>query len=507
MHSIFSQETRVKVDFKVYCSYLTFSITDCAIQFRAKMRPLPPKGRGRTGQAPPQPEVKHNFPLMPISDIIGDLALFECQLSEKDIKAPKPEIVKEVLMFFLRDLHGDNIDNKLQRQPECLETLAYPEIHEESPELLHFLRAVHEMFVDAQYFDFTLQDVYQPDSKRFRSQLCALINLAKYSRERLERYKELEVQEQEVVAQNNALADSVEKLRGAIEIIEEKRCGEQPLVDENKKIIPALAAELEQLHRRQMTLTDETGVQKAELGDLKEKARVLEMEVVRVRDEVADSQARIVSSPDRARAEIAELRRQLEREHEELTDIKRRRGAQNEQITALRTALSAIKPLIPLSESCAAIRDKKLAAQRRDAELREKEMRVQQATDAAKASAAHQERSVEAMKGRIARQIQHSEELQAQMAEDAERWRRDQSELQRFSESGELKVAALQKHMSQLVVETNLSARTFASEMEEIDKEHEMLLSGMMGHDHQLREGMAMFEADNKQAIESLQQK
>eukprot|EP00171_Calliarthron_tuberculosum_P010698 IDg10698t1 len=457
------------------------------------MRPLPPKGRGRTGQVPPpQPETKHAFPYMPISDILEDLALFECPLSEKDIKSPMPEVVKEVLMFFLRDLHGDNIDNKLQRHPDCLEALAYPEIHEESPELLHFLRAVNEMFEDAQYFNFTLQDLYQPDSKRFRSQLCALINIAKYSRERLERYKELEEKEQEVAMHNSSLAESIEKLRGAIELIEEKRLGEQPIVDENMNVIPALAAELEQLHRRQMTLTDETGLQKAELGELKEKARILEMEVVRVRDEVADSQARIVSSPDRARAEIADLRRQLEREHEELTEIKQRRTAQNAQVAALRSALSAIKPLIPLSESCAAIRDKKLAAQRRDAELREKEMRIQQATDASQASVAHQERSVDAMKGRIARQIQHSEELQAQMSDDTERWRRDQSELQRFSESGERKISTLQKRMSQLVLETNQSAGSFASEIQELNKEHEMLLSGMIGHDHHLREGMAM---------------
>lgn len=469
------------------------------------MRPLPPKGRGRSGQPPPQPEVNHSFPHMSIADIIEDLALFEFPISDTDIKSPKPEVVKDVMMFFLRDFHGENIGIKLQRHDDCVDMLPYPQIHEESPQLLHYVRAVYEMFQDAQYYDFTLQDLYHPESKRFRWQLCALINLAKYRRERLDRYKVLEVQEQDIANQNSSLSEKTEKLRGAIELIEEKLESEQPLVDENKKIIPALAAELEQLHKKQIALTEETGMQKSSLGELKDKTRALEMKVLRVRDELADNRSRIVSSPDRTRREIADLRNQLDHGRAEVDDIKRRRAAQNTQVSALRAALGSVKPLVPLSEKCAAIRDKKIMAQRRDRELSDKDSRIQQATDAAKAAVAHQIRSVEAMKGRIARQKQHYDELQASMGEDEKRWRKEQENLQRFAVESQRKVAGLQQYIKQLVRETNESASGFAKEMEEIDKEHEMVVGGMDGYDEQLREGMALFVADDRQALEKLQ--
>ena len=66
------------------------------------------------------------------------------------------------------------------------------------------------MMVAAQVFDFHLQDLTRPQSKRFKRDLCALINFFRFRSDRLAEFDELVVGTEELVDRYAVIASSPE---------------------------------------------------------------------------------------------------------------------------------------------------------------------------------------------------------------------------------------------------------------------------------------------------------
>ena len=137
------------------------------------------------------PHSVYSFPLLKVEDILHFLKSVSITINVADLKTPNASIVRRMLELFVEDIMGISKEELQTPQFVGLENLEYPELHEESIPELGFFRAVVKMMMACGVLDFSIVDLVDPEGKRFRKQLSALINFTRFRNERMGAFSEV----------------------------------------------------------------------------------------------------------------------------------------------------------------------------------------------------------------------------------------------------------------------------------------------------------------------------
>ena len=263
-------------------------------------------------------EIVHNaqysFPLLQHKEIISCLDELGMDATEGEVLSkPSPEVLRPIYLKFVELLMG--VDKDIIQEPEydsvesCME---YPELHDESVGEVAFIQHCGELHHAAGVHDFSIRDIYRPDSQRTKKNLSALINFAKFREEKITFYHELNEQSERLL-ENRAGFDI--DIRMVQKKLEHKLRGR---IEENEKC-NALNASANQLSHIITNKHDDSRSLHAELRSIKHRiSQCVERRADLLNRKDSGSQCvhslelRIVQSPERLMSTLSNMRRLLE---------------------------------------------------------------------------------------------------------------------------------------------------------------------------------------------------
>lgn len=134
------------------------------------------------------------FPLLKHSDILQCMSELGIEMTKAELAEPNrhKERTRKVFLQLL-DICCGLTEDDFQPSPAMLETAAscpFPQLHEDFSDL-KFYRSLRKCMKTCGVHDFGWKDLHAPTAKRFRCQLSAAINMAKFREDQLKLYAEL----------------------------------------------------------------------------------------------------------------------------------------------------------------------------------------------------------------------------------------------------------------------------------------------------------------------------
>jgi kinetochore protein Nuf2 len=250
-----------------------------------------------------------SFPPLKPSEIRSTLAELDIVVSDDDLKKPAPFRVKQIYEQLVQLILGLRREDMAQPVFSGIEELDHPELHEESIPMITFLKACNKLLVTAGVPDFTITDITKPeDGKKFRRNLSAIINFAKFREDRQESYVEF-TQETDALVQHKArLEDENERLTTGVMEANRKNALEQAeterLLGENTHH----ETQVRDLFNQQTVLHTECQDLKLRLNTVQDGIRSVSMEVLDAETERDQLKEPIVPDPRKLKSELAALR-------------------------------------------------------------------------------------------------------------------------------------------------------------------------------------------------------
>lgn len=136
------------------------------------------------------------FPHLRHSDILQCLSELGIELTKAELMEPgrHRDRVKKVFSQVLEICQGvadEDCEKVSPKMQETLQAIAkFPTVHEDFSDVKFFLE-LRKFMETCGYHDFGWKDLHTPTAKRFRYQLSAVINLAKFREDQLKLYAEL----------------------------------------------------------------------------------------------------------------------------------------------------------------------------------------------------------------------------------------------------------------------------------------------------------------------------
>ena len=136
------------------------------------------------------------FPILRHSDILQCMSELNIELTKAELVEPARhrDRVKKVFLQLLDICCGITEEELTKVSPKMQSVLQdiakYPQVHEDFESVRFFLKIKKCMEICG-FYDFGWKDLYTPTPKRFRIQLSAAINMAKFREDQLKLYAEL----------------------------------------------------------------------------------------------------------------------------------------------------------------------------------------------------------------------------------------------------------------------------------------------------------------------------
>ncbi|KAA6429433.1 MAG: kinetochore Nuf2, partial [Trebouxia sp. A1-2] len=134
-----------------------------------------------------------SFPILSNQELLPCLKEMDLPLTAEQISKPTFEILQRIYEILVTTLLGVTREELQQPVFMAIDTLEYPELHDESIPTLAFIKSLNRLLVAAGIKDFNMQqDLYKPDSNRLRRNLSGIINFAKFREEKLVPYTDMQ---------------------------------------------------------------------------------------------------------------------------------------------------------------------------------------------------------------------------------------------------------------------------------------------------------------------------
>ncbi len=353
---------------------------------RPSMGPRPSMG-GR-GHQPAQPVQAFSFPLLKTPDILQCMHELQVRLTEGEInEADKHrdairrayeqlvEICTGTFRLILPSAQptpptlptttchaGITKDEMSQPAFSGINALNYPELHEESIPELAFFRACTKMMTVCGVHDFSMKDLLQPDPKRVRRHLSAIINFAKFREERLVMYSELAVKRDQLLDTLKRLQDEEAGVAKELAAMQEQTASEAAEMESLEKGCEVAEDELEELNRKQAEIRAQGGELKKQSQELKESLAKATETLELATEERERTRGQIVRSPARVRKELASAGKEVEVEKKEGLAAERDAREMNLRVQAVQKGEKEVaKALKSIEEIDAELAKQKLA--------------------------------------------------------------------------------------------------------------------------------------------------
>eukprot|EP00516_Mucochytrium_quahogii_P004553 CAMPEP_0203760730 /NCGR_PEP_ID=MMETSP0098-20131031/13963_1 /ASSEMBLY_ACC=CAM_ASM_000208 /TAXON_ID=96639 /ORGANISM=" , Strain NY0313808BC1" /LENGTH=406 /DNA_ID=CAMNT_0050654419 /DNA_START=124 /DNA_END=1341 /DNA_ORIENTATION=+ len=293
-------------------------------------------------------EQSFSFPLLGVEEILLCMSELQIPLQAEDLQKPSAATVRSVYEALCESCIGVTREEINIPIEDAMGHIEFPELHEESIAQLTYFRYVHRLLTASGVRDTTIVDITKPDAKRFRRNLSAVINFAKFKEERLINFTDMSNNTENLLDQRASLEETCAATEGKILQIQQQREAESSQVNKLREECRALEAELKQKNKQHAALQHETKQLKAKSNEFKDDIATLRFQKLNISQECERMESNIVRSPARLKMELAELRQQVETDRVENQRLTEQSSTLQEHSQALEKAESDIEGLLKL---------------------------------------------------------------------------------------------------------------------------------------------------------------
>lgn len=263
------------------------------------------------------------FPVLKTSEILTCCSELEIELTKAELSEPQrhKEHIRKVFWQLLDICFGiteEELAKKLLPQEKLSELVSYPELHENDPMLdLLFFQELSRCMRVVGIYDFSWKDLHTPTPKRFRCQMSAIINMAKFREEQLRKYYELMEPRNELVSALQEVHNEHELLVQQLQKEQNASSAQMAAIDAVVKECQHLEAEIAKSNKLQAAKREEAAVLKREVNDLKDQVASATWALQEAEAEEAQLLSQVVSSPERRIKELQTQKDRLDAEKQE----------------------------------------------------------------------------------------------------------------------------------------------------------------------------------------------
>ncbi|CAJ1936457.1 unnamed protein product [Cylindrotheca closterium] len=273
------------------------------------------------GMPPKQDLSKFVFPVLKSANILQCMTELGIELTKEELTEPTRHKDKIRKVFWqLLDICCGTTEEDLEKQAPPTDGLLYPEVHDSFIDMM-FFRDLRQCMTICGVFDFSLKDLYVPRKDRLRTQLSALINMAKFREEQLKMYAELNEPRAQYLSE---LALRHEENKELEAHREEAMAKNYEVMEEMDKIVSEcdeLEAEISRRNKGQREARLLVENLKKEGVVLNDKFQSAKWTLEEARNEAEQLMAQVVSSPDRRKEELLRKRERLEKAKAEVRNL------------------------------------------------------------------------------------------------------------------------------------------------------------------------------------------
>mmetsp|Transcript_13300 Transcript_13300/g.17332 ORF Transcript_13300/g.17332 Transcript_13300/m.17332 type:complete len:412 (-) Transcript_13300:910-2145(-) len=271
-----------------------------------------------------------SFPMLSNDEILACMEELQISMDPKDLEKPSAVSVRHVYEALCEVCIGitkEEINSGPlgAEETENLMTeleVEFPELHGDSIPQLRFLSAVSRLMSASGVHDTRLWDIVKPEAKRFKRNMSAVINFAKFREERLMKFQELSEKTEELFEIREQSELENHKITEEINRLKLDREKEKPQIERLQKECQQLEDEINDFNKQQSKLKYEVGNLKEKRSQLRDQLASIEFQKLNTRQESERIQKNIVKSPERIKRELRTEQRQLEKSREENAAIK-----------------------------------------------------------------------------------------------------------------------------------------------------------------------------------------
>lgn len=278
-----------------------------------------------SGASPAANAVSHTayiFPVLKNSEILTCCSELEIELTKAELTEPHRhrDHIRKVFWQLLEICFGiteEDLSKHLPSAEQLAEVSDYPDLHEEHMLDAIFFRELSQCMSVVGIYDFSWRDLNNPTAKRFRTQISAIINMAKFREEQIRKYYELMEPRNAIVSALQEVHNEHELLMENLQKTQQESSVKMEEIDAVFRECEDLESEIAKSNKLQASKREEAAALKREVNDLKDQLSSTNWALSEAQAEEEQLRSQVVSSPNRRKRELAEKEADLEHGKEE----------------------------------------------------------------------------------------------------------------------------------------------------------------------------------------------
>lgn len=259
------------------------------------------------------------------------------------------QVVYEAFADILIGVTRSHFDSSLHALSETMDNF---EIYSDSLSLLTFYREIARLITEVGIDNVSIRDLIKPEPAQVKKILSAIINFAKFREERMPVYEKYTGAYDEYAGRLQDLEYQNQELIERLEALKNRRNEEEPLIRSAQEQNVSLTNNLRELKKHQTHLTNENDDLKREKNDLVTKISNVQYLLVNVQQDCLKTRSRIVYSPEKLRANIADMTKNLASERLAVANSEKRARELLSKVEAYRQVEQDLTSCIRLMEEC-----------------------------------------------------------------------------------------------------------------------------------------------------------
>jgi len=258
------------------------------------------------------------FPVLKSAEILQCMAEIGITLSKTELTEPQrhKEKLRNVFKEVLDICCGITEEDLQKQKPSTDGKVAFPDIHDDFTDML-FFRELRQCMKTCGVYDFSWKDLHNPVAKRFRIQLSAVINLAKFREDKLKVYAELNEPRDQLLLTLEEIHKENEQLNEQLAEVQAHSNDKMDEIDHVVRECQDLEGEIARSNKLQASKREEAAVLKKEVNTMKDELATATWALQEAQAEEEGLSSQVVSSPARRKEELSVQRERLEKEKQE----------------------------------------------------------------------------------------------------------------------------------------------------------------------------------------------
>jgi kinetochore protein Nuf2 len=257
------------------------------------------------------------FPVLKSAEVLQCMTELGIEVSKIELTEPHRHKEKVRKVFWqLLDICCGITEEDLQKESPSTDHLPHPDIHDDFTDMF-FFRELRKCLATCGIYDFSLKDIHIPTAKRFRCQLSAIINMAKFREEQLKVYAELNEPRAQLLLTLEEIHKEHQQLN---EQLQEAQAESNVQMEELDQVVTEcehLESEIARSNKEQASKRENAAALKREANDLKDELSSANWAFQETEAEEERLMSQVVSSPNRRKDELARKKERLEKEKQE----------------------------------------------------------------------------------------------------------------------------------------------------------------------------------------------